>query len=130
MTRVPLSLDTSPGVERMQVDAWRATAPEQKAAVVSGLTRAVLSLAIAGLRDRYPDASAHELRALGRAARTRSRGAHAVEHQPRAPRVSPQGRPVRRRGDAARRRPDREATLRRAGDGVTLPIRPPEEILL
>ncbi len=35
------------------------TAPE-KAALVTGLTRAVLDLARAGVRDRYPDASPRE----------------------------------------------------------------------
>lgn len=63
MTPIPLSLDTSPDVEQMQIDAWRAMAPEQKAATVTGLTRAVFALTVAGLRDRHPEASADELRA-------------------------------------------------------------------
>ena len=35
--------------------------PEQKAATVSGLTRAAFDLALAGVRHRYPEASPREL---------------------------------------------------------------------
>ena len=34
--------------------------PAQKAAIVSGLTRAAYALAFAGVRDRYPDADERE----------------------------------------------------------------------
>ena len=56
----PLSADTSPEVERLQIERWRGMSPEQKAAVVSGLTRAVYELAAAGVRQRHPTASPRE----------------------------------------------------------------------
>jgi hypothetical protein len=56
----PLSLDTSPEVERMQVEAWRRMHATQKAAIVSGLTQAVRDIAMAGVRDRYPNAAPRE----------------------------------------------------------------------
>lgn len=62
MARVPVSLDTSPAVERMQVEAWRRMTPEQKAATVRGLTRATFAMAMAGIRHRHPEASPREQR--------------------------------------------------------------------
>ena len=56
----PLSLDTSPDVERMQVEAWRRMTAPEKAALMTGLTRAVHRLAVAGVRQRYPNASPRE----------------------------------------------------------------------
>jgi len=56
----PLSLDTSPDVERLQVERWRQMSPAEKAAIVSGLTRAVYDLALAGVRLRHPGASPRE----------------------------------------------------------------------
>jgi len=53
----PLSADTSPEVERLQIERWRQMSPAEKAAVVTGLTQAVYDLARAGVRHRYPDAS-------------------------------------------------------------------------
>ncbi len=55
-----LNLDTSPEVERLQIERWRQMSPAQKAAMVSGLTRAVHDLALAGVRLRHPQASARE----------------------------------------------------------------------
>lgn len=60
MTRRPLSHDTAPDVERLQIERWRTMAPEDKAAIVTGLTRAAYELAQAGVRHRYPSASPHE----------------------------------------------------------------------
>ena len=60
MTSDPLTFDTSASVERLQVAAWRRMSPAQKAAIVSGLTQAVYDLARAGIRSRFPDASAEE----------------------------------------------------------------------
>ena len=57
---VPLTLDTSPEVERLQIERWRLMSPAEKAAVVSGLTQAVYDLALAGVRQRYPQASPRE----------------------------------------------------------------------
>jgi hypothetical protein len=55
-----LNADTSPDIERRQVEAWRAMTPAEKAAAISGLTQAVFELALAGVRLRYPDASPRE----------------------------------------------------------------------
>ena len=57
---VSLSLDTSPEIERLQIERWRQMSPAQKAAIVSGLTQAVYDLALAGIRIRHPDASSRE----------------------------------------------------------------------
>ena len=56
-----LSLDTSAEIERLQIERWRQMSPESKAALVSGLTQAASELALAGLKQRYPDASPREL---------------------------------------------------------------------
>jgi hypothetical protein len=58
----PLSLDTSPDIERRQVEIWRHMTPEEKTAIVTSLTQTVINLARAGIRDRYPEASAYERR--------------------------------------------------------------------
>ena len=60
MLPTPLSADTSAEIERRQVEQWRRMSAEEKAAVVSGLTRAVYELALAGVRHRHPTASPHE----------------------------------------------------------------------
>jgi hypothetical protein len=56
----PLSADTSPEIERLQIERWRQMSPGEKASLVSGLTQAVYDLARAGIRQRYPDASPRE----------------------------------------------------------------------
>ncbi len=60
MIRVPLAEDTSPAIEQQQVDAWRVMSPAEKAAMVTGLTQAVFELALAGVRQRHPNASPRE----------------------------------------------------------------------
>jgi len=62
MARVPLNLDTSPEVEELQIAAWTRMTPEEKGAIVSGLTGATIALALAGIRQRHPDASPREQR--------------------------------------------------------------------
>lgn len=62
MRRAPLSLDTSPHIERMQIDAWRRMTDADKAAIVTNLTRAALDMAKCGIRDRFPEASPDEQR--------------------------------------------------------------------
>lgn len=57
----PLSLDTAPEVECLQVEGWRRMSPAEKAALVSGLSRAVDAMAWAGARHRHPGASEREL---------------------------------------------------------------------
>ena len=59
--RRPLAADTPAEVEQRQIEAWRRMLPAEKAAIVTGLTNATLALARAGLRQRFPGASAHEL---------------------------------------------------------------------
>jgi len=56
----PLSADTSPEIERLQIERWRQLSPPEKAALVSGLTQTVYDLARAGIRQRYPDVSPGE----------------------------------------------------------------------
>lgn len=58
----PLSLDTSPDIERRQVDAWRQMSMEQKAAMVTALTAAAIDLAQAGVRHRHGGESAEAQR--------------------------------------------------------------------
>jgi len=58
----PLSPDTSPDIERLQIDGWRRMTPARKAALVSGLTEAALDVALAGVRSRFPNASPREQR--------------------------------------------------------------------
>jgi hypothetical protein len=62
MTPSTLARDTTPEVERMQIEAWRRMSAEEKAAIVTGLTDAVVRLAVAGIRQRHPDATPHEQR--------------------------------------------------------------------
>jgi hypothetical protein len=60
VTATPLSADTSPEIERRQIDAWREMSAAEKAATVTGLTRAAWAMTAAGVRQRYPDASPRE----------------------------------------------------------------------
>ena len=60
-SRQPLARDTAVEVERQQIERWRAMSSADKAALISGLTNATFVLARAGLRHRYPGASAREL---------------------------------------------------------------------
>ena len=60
VTEAPLSLDTSPDFERRQIDAWRRMSAADKAATVTGLTRAAVAMTAAGVRQRYPSASPRE----------------------------------------------------------------------
>ena len=55
-----LALDSSAEAERLQVEHWRAMPPQEKAHLVSALTRAVQELSLAGIRQRHPHASEHE----------------------------------------------------------------------
>ena len=62
MSPAPLKLDTSPEIERMQVEAWLRMTPEQKAPIVTSLTQAAFNMTLGGIRHRHPDASPHEQR--------------------------------------------------------------------
>jgi hypothetical protein len=60
MVPKPLASDTSAEVERMQIERWRAMTAAEKAAIVTSLTQTVVDLARAGIRHRYPNATARE----------------------------------------------------------------------
>jgi hypothetical protein len=61
MATTPLSLDTSPEIERLLIDAWRQMSPADKAATITALTRAAYALTWAGVRQRHPGATPREL---------------------------------------------------------------------
>ena len=50
-----LSPDTSPQIERIQIEGLRQMPPWRKLALVGDMNDAVRALALAGLRQRYPD---------------------------------------------------------------------------
>lgn len=56
----PLSLDTTADVEQRQIDAWRRMSAADKLALAMGMTAAVRALAVAGVRQRFPDATPRE----------------------------------------------------------------------
>ena len=53
-------MDTTPAIERLQVEAWRRMSAAEKARTITGLTDAAFQFALAGVRARYPNASARE----------------------------------------------------------------------
>jgi hypothetical protein len=53
--------DTSPEVEALLVERYRQMTPAQKAAKVASLTASTHAVALAGLRQAYPDAGEREL---------------------------------------------------------------------
>lgn len=55
------SRDTSPEIERRQIDAWRAMSEARKLAIASELTLAAEELTRAGIRERHPSASEREI---------------------------------------------------------------------
>lgn len=60
VTQTSLTLDTSPDIESRQIESWRQMSAAQKAAMVTGLTRAAYAMTFAGVRQRHPDASPRE----------------------------------------------------------------------
>jgi len=60
MSSERLADDTDADVERLQVEAWRAMSPAEKAATVTGLTAAAFEMTRAGIRHRFPDADRRE----------------------------------------------------------------------
>lgn len=56
------SRDTKPKIERMLMDAYRKMTPAEKMARVAQLSQACTDLALAGIRDRYPNADENEVR--------------------------------------------------------------------
>ena len=59
--RAVLSSDTSFDVERQVVEIWRSLSTVELFALVAGASRAARALALAGLRERFPEASDREL---------------------------------------------------------------------
>jgi hypothetical protein len=55
-----LSRDTTRQAEEMQVKLWRGMSPLSKVQAVSALTRSVLQLSLAGIRQRFPGATDSE----------------------------------------------------------------------
>lgn len=60
MRSTRLALDTPPDVERRQIEAWRRMSAAEKAATITGLTRAAYAMTSAGVRHRYPDLTPRE----------------------------------------------------------------------
>jgi hypothetical protein len=58
--KATLSADRTAEIEDRQVEARRRMSPAERLRLVSETTRAVTSLALAGIRRRYPDASDRE----------------------------------------------------------------------
>ena len=56
----PLADDTPFEVETRQIEGWRRMTDAQKAALITSMSRAAAAMALAGVRDRYPNASARE----------------------------------------------------------------------
>ena len=54
------SLDTSAEAERVVIDRLRAMSPAQRLSLALSLSQSVRELALAGVRQRYPDAPARE----------------------------------------------------------------------
>ena len=60
MNSAALSRDTTRQAEDMQVELWRRMSPLSKVQAVSVLTRSVLQLSLAGIRQRFPGATDSE----------------------------------------------------------------------
>jgi hypothetical protein len=58
--RAILTRDTSREAEALHVQTWRAMSSVELAAPISGASRSARTLAMAGLRSRYPEASETE----------------------------------------------------------------------
>jgi predicted component of type VI protein secretion system len=57
-----LSSDTHPKMEALQIRFWREASPARKMQVLAQLNASARTLALAGLRSRYPQADEAELR--------------------------------------------------------------------
>jgi hypothetical protein len=55
-----LADDTPRDIEQRQIEAWRRMPPSEKLSLVMRLSDTVRQLALAGVRQRYPDASPRE----------------------------------------------------------------------
>ena len=62
MTRkAVLSDDTTAAAEDVQVRRWREMTPEEKGALITGLSQAVGAMTVAGIRHRHRSASEREI---------------------------------------------------------------------
>jgi hypothetical protein len=59
--RTALATDTASDIEDLQVEHWRRLSGVEIAALVTGAYRAARAMAMAGLRERFPDAGDEEL---------------------------------------------------------------------
>jgi hypothetical protein len=50
-----LPTDTDPEIERLQIEGLRQMPPWRKMELMAGMCQSVQTLALAGLRERYPD---------------------------------------------------------------------------
>ena len=57
-----LSSDTHPKMEALQIQLWRHASPTRKMQMLAQLNSSARTLALTGLRSRYPQASEAELR--------------------------------------------------------------------
>ena len=57
-----LSSDTHPKMEALQIELWRQASPTRKMHMLAQLNASAHTLALAGLRSRYPQADQAELR--------------------------------------------------------------------
>jgi hypothetical protein len=57
-----LSSDTHPKMEALQIQFWRQASPTRKMHLLAQLNASARTLALTGLRARYPQASEAELR--------------------------------------------------------------------
>ncbi len=57
----PLSSDTHPKMEALQIQLWRQASPTQKMHMLAQLNASARTLALMGLRSRYPQATEAEL---------------------------------------------------------------------
>jgi len=57
-----LSADTHPKMEALQIQLWRRATPTRKMEMLAQLNASARTLALAGLRSQYPQASEAELR--------------------------------------------------------------------
>jgi hypothetical protein len=55
-----LSADTTPEMERRQVEFWRGLSPAERLRLAGDASRAVMNLSLAGVRRRHPHASERE----------------------------------------------------------------------
>jgi hypothetical protein len=60
-SRRTLSRDTTPEAEAVQIEIYRRMSPGRKLALVEEANRTARALALAGLRQRHPDAGPEEL---------------------------------------------------------------------